>query len=81
MVPFLRIFHSKKAQFFLLGMSTFFFFSFENNWIFTLTPKFISFSFGFVIFFADIEQKGSYFAFDHGEERIKQNTSFRYRNE
>jgi hypothetical protein len=33
------------------------------------------------LFFADIEQNGSYFAFGHSEERIKQNILFRYRNE
>jgi hypothetical protein len=33
------------------------------------------------LFFADIERKGSYFAFDHSEERIKRNISFHYRNE
>jgi hypothetical protein len=61
-------------------MSTFRFFSIENNSFFHLNSKIRFVSFWFRYFFADIERNGSYFAFDHSEERIKQNISFRYRN-
>jgi hypothetical protein len=83
-VPFkshLKGFFTAKKSDFLLGMSTFRFFSIENNSLFYLNSKICFVSFWFRYFFADIERKGSYFAFDHSEERIKRNISFRYRNE
>jgi hypothetical protein len=57
------------------------FFSIENNLFFYLNSKIRFVLFWFRYFFADIERNGSYFAFDHSAERIKQNISFRYRND
>jgi hypothetical protein len=61
-------------------MSTFRFFSIENDSFVYLNLKVRFVSFWFRYFLADIERNGSYLAFDHSKERIKQNIAFRNRN-
>jgi hypothetical protein len=68
-------------NFFLLGITTFRLFSIENISFFHYNLKIRFVSFWFRYFLADFERSGSYFTFVHSEERIKQNISFRYRNE
>jgi hypothetical protein len=63
-----------------MGMSTFRFFSIAKNKSFFYLNSKIRYV-PFCYFHADIWRNGSYFGFDHSEERIKQNISFRYRNE
>jgi hypothetical protein len=65
-------------------MSTFCLLSIKNNSFFSFF--YIDSKIRFVLFWLRyflevIERNESYLAFDHSKERIKQNISFRYRNE